>query len=155
MSQSQPRRCPFSAGSQRSSATPGAMRLIKFPSVCFIPLPYAAAGLMGSLVPLTSHVRAFAEARPPGIYKHDYIDCLYEYFSEKRPSSVPTPPRPQWKDEDVSAQLWGCCDGVVWHTMAGQTTTLAARGTATGAAVQRPAIDAAKDSIPSILAASS
>lgn len=47
------------------------------------------------------HVSAFATARPPGIYKESYLDTLFDYFHEKRPSAVQTPPLPPWKTEEV------------------------------------------------------
>ena len=39
----------------------------------------------------------FAEARPPGIYKPDYIDALYAFYHEKKPEKVVCPPIPEWK----------------------------------------------------------
>lgn len=39
----------------------------------------------------------FSEARPPGIYKPDYIDALYNFYHEKKPDMVVCPPTPEWK----------------------------------------------------------
>ncbi|XP_052878179.1 uncharacterized protein LOC108471043 isoform X2 [Gossypium arboreum] len=39
----------------------------------------------------------FSEARPPGIYKPDYIDALYAFYHERRPESLVCPPTPKWK----------------------------------------------------------
>lgn len=49
-------------------------------------------------------ISKFAQARPPGIYKQDYIDTLYMFFNEKRPESLVCPQTPEWKslsDPDV------------------------------------------------------
>ena len=39
----------------------------------------------------------FARARPPGIYKDDYIDELFRYNHERRPASLKCPPVPDFK----------------------------------------------------------
>jgi mRNA-capping enzyme len=38
-------------------------------------------------------VKMFADARPPGIYKPDYIDA----YHEKKPEMVVCPQTPEWK----------------------------------------------------------
>lgn len=42
-------------------------------------------------------IKIFADARPPGIYKPDYIDALYSFYHEKRPEMVVCPSTPEWK----------------------------------------------------------
>jgi mRNA-capping enzyme len=42
-------------------------------------------------------LRRFAEARPPGIYKPDYIAELFRYYHEARPASAVPPPLPAFK----------------------------------------------------------
>ena len=42
-------------------------------------------------------IKTFSEARPPGIYKPDYIDALYSFYHEKKPEMVVCPPTPEWK----------------------------------------------------------
>ncbi|KAJ6992975.1 mRNA-capping enzyme [Populus alba x Populus x berolinensis] len=46
---------------------------------------------------VTQAIEIFAEARPPGIYKPDYIDALYSFYHERRPNTVVCPPTPEWK----------------------------------------------------------
>ncbi|KAK8597889.1 hypothetical protein V6N13_095284 [Hibiscus sabdariffa] len=50
--------------------------------------------------PLMSVSRAmeiFAQARPPGIYKQDYIDALYAFYNEMKPATFAYPSPPWWK----------------------------------------------------------
>jgi mRNA-capping enzyme len=42
-------------------------------------------------------INKFAQARPPGIYKQDYIDALYMLFNEKKPENLVCPQTPEWK----------------------------------------------------------
>ncbi|KAL8509189.1 hypothetical protein ACS0TY_016394 [Phlomoides rotata] len=46
---------------------------------------------------VTQAIKTFADARPPGIYKPDYIDALYNFYHEKKPDMVVCPPTPEWK----------------------------------------------------------
>ncbi|KAJ7961298.1 mRNA-capping enzyme [Quillaja saponaria] len=46
---------------------------------------------------VTQAIKTFAEARPPGIYKPDYIDALYTFYHERKPEMVVCPPTPEWK----------------------------------------------------------
>ncbi|PNY06317.1 mRNA-capping enzyme, partial [Trifolium pratense] len=46
---------------------------------------------------VTQAIKIFSEARPPGIYKPDYIDALYTFYHEKKPEMVVCPPTPDWK----------------------------------------------------------
>ncbi|XP_042017765.1 mRNA-capping enzyme-like isoform X1 [Salvia splendens] len=46
---------------------------------------------------VTQTIKIFSEARPPGIYKPDYIDALYSFYHEKKPEMVVCPPTPEWK----------------------------------------------------------
>ncbi|XP_039059115.1 mRNA-capping enzyme-like isoform X2 [Hibiscus syriacus] len=46
---------------------------------------------------VTQAIKIFSEARPPGIYKPDYIDALYAFYHERRPEMVICPPTPEWK----------------------------------------------------------
>lgn len=39
----------------------------------------------------------FADVRPPGIYKPDYIDALYSFYHERKPEMVVCPSTPEWK----------------------------------------------------------
>ncbi|CAI7791472.1 unnamed protein product [Closterium sp. NIES-53] len=39
----------------------------------------------------------FAEARPPGIYKEEYIQALFSFYHERRPEVVICPSTPEWK----------------------------------------------------------
>ncbi|KAF6156800.1 hypothetical protein GIB67_033269 [Kingdonia uniflora] len=48
-------------------------------------------------ISVTRALQAFASARPPGIYKEDYIEALYEFYHEKRPDTVICPSTPDWK----------------------------------------------------------
>ncbi|KAH6798383.1 mRNA capping enzyme family protein [Perilla frutescens var. frutescens] len=50
-----------------------------------------------SSMSVTQAIKVFAEARPPGIYKPDYIDALYNCYHEKKPDMVVCPPTPEWK----------------------------------------------------------
>lgn len=53
-------------------------------------------------------IKTFSDARPPGIYKPDYIDALYTYYHEKRPEMVICPPTPEWKrssDLDLNGEV--------------------------------------------------
>ncbi|KAL4857277.1 mRNA-capping enzyme [Chlorella vulgaris] len=43
---------------------------------------------------------AFAQKRPPGIYKHYYIRELFKYYHERLPSSFRFPAQPSWKAGD-------------------------------------------------------
>lgn len=42
-------------------------------------------------------IKIFSDARPPGIYKPDYIDALYNFYHETKPDMVVCPPTPEWK----------------------------------------------------------
>lgn len=42
-------------------------------------------------------MKIFSDARPPGIYKPDYIDALYSFYHEIKPESVICPSTPEWK----------------------------------------------------------
>lgn len=42
-------------------------------------------------------IKIFSDARPPGIYKPDYIEALYTFYHEKRPDMVVCPSTPEWK----------------------------------------------------------
>ncbi|XP_024443459.1 uncharacterized protein LOC18106297 isoform X3 [Populus trichocarpa] len=46
---------------------------------------------------VTQAIKIFAEARPPGIYKPDYIDALYSFYHERKPEMAVCPPTPEWK----------------------------------------------------------
>ncbi|XP_024027932.1 mRNA-capping enzyme isoform X1 [Morus notabilis] len=46
---------------------------------------------------VTQAIAIFAEARPPGIYKPDYIEALYAFYHERKPEKVLCPPTPEWK----------------------------------------------------------
>lgn len=46
---------------------------------------------------VTQAITMFAKARPPGIYKPDYIDALYAFYHERRPENLLCPSTPEWK----------------------------------------------------------
>ncbi|CAN6441246.1 unnamed protein product [Victoria cruziana] len=46
---------------------------------------------------VTEAIEAFSGARPPGIYKPEYIDAIYTFYHEKKPDSIVCPPTPEWK----------------------------------------------------------
>ncbi|XP_038681823.1 mRNA-capping enzyme-like isoform X3 [Tripterygium wilfordii] len=48
-------------------------------------------------ISVTEAIDKFAMARPPGIYKQDYIDALYMFYHEKKPEQVVCPRTPEWK----------------------------------------------------------
>ncbi|KAK9150977.1 hypothetical protein Syun_009286 [Stephania yunnanensis] len=48
-------------------------------------------------ISISEAIQAFAHARPPGIYKPDYIDALYMFYHERRPDTIECPPTPEWK----------------------------------------------------------
>ncbi|XP_052172347.1 uncharacterized protein LOC127788268 [Diospyros lotus] len=48
-------------------------------------------------ISVTHAIKLFADARPPGIYKPDYIDALYNFYHERKPDIVVCPPTPEWK----------------------------------------------------------
>ncbi|XP_043711172.1 mRNA-capping enzyme-like isoform X3 [Telopea speciosissima] len=48
-------------------------------------------------ISVTEAIQRFASARPPGIYKQDYIDALYTFYHERKPETVICPPTPEWK----------------------------------------------------------
>ncbi|KAK6152508.1 hypothetical protein DH2020_015143 [Rehmannia glutinosa] len=48
-------------------------------------------------ISVSQAIKIFADARPPGIYKPDYIDALYNFYHEKKPDMVVCPPTPEWK----------------------------------------------------------
>ncbi|KAJ4762245.1 mRNA-capping enzyme [Rhynchospora pubera] len=45
---------------------------------------------------VTQALNIFAERRPPGIYKPDYIQALYDFYHEV-PENMVCPPTPEWK----------------------------------------------------------
>lgn len=45
-------------------------------------------------------LQRFSAARPPGIYKPDYIDALFRFYNERKPEAVICPPIPEWKSSD-------------------------------------------------------
>lgn len=49
------------------------------------------------VLPFVQAIKIFSEARPPGIYKPDYIDALYAFYHERRPEMVVCPSTPEWK----------------------------------------------------------
>ena len=42
-------------------------------------------------------LHSFAQKRPPGIYKNYYIDFLFKYYHQQRPTDAPPPALPPWK----------------------------------------------------------
>ncbi|KAL6987730.1 mRNA guanylyltransferase [Sarracenia purpurea var. burkii] len=46
---------------------------------------------------VTQAINEFAKVRPPGIYKPDYVDALYNFYHEKKPEMVVCPSTPEWK----------------------------------------------------------
>ncbi|XP_059657806.1 uncharacterized protein LOC132304241 [Cornus florida] len=48
-------------------------------------------------ISVTQAIEKFAKERPPGIYKADYIDALYNFYHEIKPELVSCPPTPEWK----------------------------------------------------------
>ncbi|GAA0142534.1 mRNA capping factor [Lithospermum erythrorhizon] len=45
-------------------------------------------------------IQTFADVRPPGIYKPDYIDALYAFYHEKKIDGVICPSTPDWKTSE-------------------------------------------------------
>ena len=51
---------------------------------------------------LNKWVSEFATARPPGIYKADYLKSLFDYYLERRFSTTKDPGVPSWKSDTLS-----------------------------------------------------
>lgn len=51
-------------------------------------------------------LQRFAAARPPGIYKQEYIDALFRFYHERKPETMLCPSTPEWK-RSVSVDLNG------------------------------------------------
>lgn len=49
------------------------------------------------MMSVTQALKMFSDARPPGIYKPDYIDALYSFYHEIKPESAICPQTPEWK----------------------------------------------------------
>ncbi|ESQ32296.1 hypothetical protein EUTSA_v10005507mg [Eutrema salsugineum] len=49
------------------------------------------------MMSVTQALKTFSDARPPGIYKPDYIDALYSFYHEVKPLSAVCPTTPEWK----------------------------------------------------------
>jgi len=47
--------------------------------------------------PFLQAIKIFSDARPPGIYKPEYIDSLYKFYHEKKPETIVCPATPEWK----------------------------------------------------------
>jgi hypothetical protein len=67
---------------------------------------YVIACLMMRLLAATGMcveraARRFAAQRPPGIYKHQYLEDLFRYHREARPAGARTPAVPEWKGPDT------------------------------------------------------
>ena len=62
---------------------------------------------------VTAALEIFSNARPPGIYKQDYIDSLYEFYHEIKPISVTCPPTPEWKGSSSDLDLNGDQDAAL------------------------------------------
>nr|CAB3489660.1 unnamed protein product [Digitaria exilis] len=45
-------------------------------------------------------INIFAQRRPPGIYKRDYIEALYSFYHEVPENMIACPPTPEWKRPD-------------------------------------------------------
>ncbi|KAL6506800.1 hypothetical protein OROHE_022237 [Orobanche hederae] len=63
---------------------------------------------------VTQAIKVFADARPPGIYKPEYVDALYNFYHEKKPDMVVCPPTPEWKrssDLDLNGDAMPDDDG--------------------------------------------
>lgn len=61
----------------------------------------------------TQALHAFSQARPPGIYKQDYIEALYTFYHEN-PENLVCPPTPEWKrssDLDLNGEAAQDDDG--------------------------------------------
>ena len=46
---------------------------------------------------ISQRIEQFSRARPPGIYKEDYIQALFDAYHERRPEEVSCPSTPEWK----------------------------------------------------------
>ncbi|MCL7039703.1 hypothetical protein MKW94_014887, partial [Papaver nudicaule] len=46
---------------------------------------------------VTEAIQRFHDARPPGIYKQDYVDALYSFYHERKPKNLICPRTPEWK----------------------------------------------------------
>ncbi|CAF2011718.1 BnaC07g49450D [Brassica napus] len=57
------------------------------------------------LMSVTQALKTFYDARPPGIYKSDYIDALYSFYHETKPESAVCPPTPEWKRSEENESL--------------------------------------------------
>ncbi|XP_071721832.1 uncharacterized protein [Rutidosis leptorrhynchoides] len=53
--------------------------------------------MRSSSIPVAQAIKRFADARPPGIYKPDYIDALYTFYHEKKAELTVCPSTPEWK----------------------------------------------------------
>jgi mRNA-capping enzyme len=51
---------------------------------------------------LNKWVTEFAKVRPPGIYKSEYLESLFDYYLERRFSTTKDPKVPAWKSDDLS-----------------------------------------------------
>ncbi|KAJ0253830.1 GTP--RNA guanylyltransferase [Hirschfeldia incana] len=59
-----------------------------------------------AMTSVTQAIKTFNDARPPGIYKADYIDALYSFYHETKPESAVCPQTPEWKrSENESLSL--------------------------------------------------
>ncbi|WZZ01373.1 hypothetical protein YC2023_073701 [Brassica napus] len=57
------------------------------------------------LMSVTQALKTFGHARPPGIYKADYIDALYSFYHETKPESAVCPQTPEWKRSEENESL--------------------------------------------------
>ncbi|KAM3693145.1 hypothetical protein ACJW31_08G144200 [Castanea mollissima] len=65
---------------------------------------YIMRSLFPASVSVTQAINVFADARPPGIYKQEYIDALYAFYHEKKPRDIVVcPPTPEWKRSSDAA----------------------------------------------------
>lgn len=51
---------------------------------------------MGSSSSIDAAIDLFCKARPPGIYKQDYLDELLKKYGDGEFTSIPAPVRPDW-----------------------------------------------------------
>ncbi|KEH23126.1 putative mRNA (guanine-N(7)-)-methyltransferase [Medicago truncatula] len=56
---------------------------------------------------VTQAIKIFFDARPPGIYKPEYIDSLYKFYHEKKPETIVCPATPEWKRSPELVDLNG------------------------------------------------